>query len=59
MATAPRITYMTLEASLFASHSMTDSEDDGCQLGRLEHWEAQYASELANLAHHADEGEVW
>ena len=38
---------------------MTDSEDDGCQLGRLEHWEGQYATELANLDHHADEGEIW
>ena len=50
---------MNSGVSLIASHSMTDSEDDGCQLGRLEHWEAQYATELANLDHLADEGEVW
>lgn len=50
---------MVSRVSLIASHSMTDSEDDGCQLGRLAHWEAQYATELANLNHHADEGEVW
>ena len=41
-----------------ATDSASDSSS-GCKLGRHDHWEEVYATELANLDITGDEGEVW
>ncbi len=41
---------------------MSDSDADSVEpseLGTLEHWEATYEKELANLRQLGDEGEIW
>lgn len=37
----------------------SDESDEECQLGKHEHWEETYATELTNFKDHGSQGEIW